>query len=155
MFKSLGRDHWLVMLSLLVWALGEGLWFNLRQILLEDLGASPAQIGTALMLEMVGRALPLIPAGYAIARFGPRAMMIAAWVGGILAVIVVAVAPTWQIATLGLALYAGTAFALPAFSAYALLAPGRDGMASQNPHGLVPTIFASYPVGLIISPSLG
>src|SRR5512138_2084583 len=96
MFKVLQRDHWLLMASLLVWALGEGLWMNFRQLHLEQLGATPSQIGLALAFEAVARAALLIPAGYLIDRIGARQVMIASWLLGIAGLFIGGLAVTWQ-----------------------------------------------------------
>jgi len=151
MLKKIGRDNLLVMLSLLIWALGEGLWFNLRQILLRDLGATPQEIGLVGGIESAARMLLLIPTGYMIDRFGPRALMIGGWAIGIGCAALIALAPTWQALTVGLAVYATTAFVIPALSAYALMAapPGSD------PQRVLSVLYAAFPLGMVVSPALG
>lgn len=154
MFKYLGQRNHFLMAALLIWALGEGLWFNLRQLYLAQLGATPQQIGTVLMAEALGRALLPIPAGLIADRVGPHRVMLVSWVLGVVGVAVLALATTWQTTIPGIMLYGLSAFALPALSAYALLSvPDRtvDGIAERT----LTTVYAAYPVGLIISPTLG
>ena len=153
MLKSIGRDNLLVMLSLLVWALGEGLWYNLRQLYLVQLGAGPVDVGTALAMENIGRAAVLLPAGYAIDRWGARQMMLASWLLGIVGVGAIALAGSWFGAALGMMAYGASAFALPAVSAYALLATHESGAGGTQ--RLLTLVFAAYPMGLIVSPTLG
>jgi DHA1 family tetracycline resistance protein-like MFS transporter len=154
MFNELGRNNRLVMLSLLVWALGEGLWYNLRQLYLAELGATPGQIGTVLAIEAAGRAALLLPAGYVCDRIGPHRVMIFSWLLGLAGPLVMLTATTWQMLIPGLLVYALSAFAVPAISSYALLS-----MPQQNPsvtsERVLSTLYAAYPAGLLISPALG
>jgi MFS family permease len=154
MFKQIGRDNRLLMVALFVWALGEGLWYNLRPLYLDSLGATPAQIGTALAIESFTRAILPLPAGYLADRVGPYWVMVGSWVLGIVGVVAIALVTAWQLAIPGMMLYAMSAFAIPVISAYALLAiPDRavPGITSRT----LTSIYASYPAGLIISPMLG
>ena len=52
MLQSIGRDNRILMLALLLWALGEGLWVNLRPIYIEQLGATPSQVGLVLAIDV-------------------------------------------------------------------------------------------------------
>jgi MFS family permease len=154
MFKVLQRDHWLLMASLLVWALGEGLWMNFRQLHLQQLGASPPQIGMALSIEAVARAALLIPAGYLIDRIGARHVMIASWLLGIAGLFVGGLAVTWQGFVPGLVVYGLSYFAGPAVSAYALICIPEHDLPTHSQRVLT-TMYAAFPAGLIISPTLG
>lgn len=155
MFKELGRNNRLVMLSLFIWALGEGLWYiNLRQLYLVELGATEVQVGLALALEATLRGLLLIPAGYVVDRVGAQRVMIASWVLGIGGPLIGALARSWQMFIPGLAVYAMSAFAIPSISVYALqnvADPGSPGVADR----VLTAIFAIYPAGLIVSPFIG
>jgi MFS family permease len=154
MFKQLGRDNRLLMIALFIWALGEGLWFTLRPLYLDSLGASPAQIGSVLAIEGITRAILPLPAGYLADRVGPYWVMAGSWVVGIVGAVALALATTWQLAIPGVMIYAMSTFAVPVISTYALLAiPDRaiPGIASRT----LTSVYASYPAGLIISPLLG
>lgn len=142
------------MASLLVWALGEGLWMNFRQLHLEQLGATPPQIGLALAIEAVARAALLIPAGYLIDRIGARQVMIASWLMGIAGLFMGGLAVTWQGFIPGLAVYGLSYFAGPAVSAYALMCIPEHELPKHSQRVLT-TIYAAFPAGLIISPTLG
>lgn len=155
MFSYLHRNHRLLMLALFIWALGEGIWYiNLRQLYLVELGATTAQVGVALALEAVARALLPIPAGYLADRFGSRTIMISSWFLGIAGTLVGALAHTWQVFVPGLAIYALSAFAVPSLNAYSV-----HSMADRQTPGaterVLTTIFASYSAGLILSPAIG
>nr|MBN1229902.1 MFS transporter [Anaerolineae bacterium] len=155
MLKNLGRNNRLLMLALFVWALGEGLWFNnLRQLYLVELGAAGTQVGLALALESIVRAILPIPAGYLSDRLGPRRMMLASWILGACGPLLLAHARTWQMAVPGMIVYAMSGFAMPVISVFIL----RNTQMAHLPIGTdraLTTVFAVYPMGLIISPTIG
>ncbi len=154
MLRVFGRNNLLLMFSLFVWALGEGMWINLRQLYLADLGASAGQVGTALAVESLARAALLIPAGYLTDRFGARLIVILSWVMGLAGPLLMIPARTWPAAVPGMAVYAASAFAIPSVSAMALLSlpdPDQPGISQR----VLTAIFAAYPAGLIVSPTLG
>lgn len=154
MFKELGRSNGLVLTSLVIWALGEGLWFYVRQLLLIDLGATPEQVGLALGAEALVRALLPIPAGMLADRLGSYPVMIAGYLLGIAGLLALTLAPTWQWAIPALGLYATSAFAIPATNAYMLLAlpdPEIPGIQDRA----VTSVYAAFYAGLIGSPWVG
>lgn len=155
MFRDVSRNNRLVMLALFIWGLGEGLWYyNFRQIYLTQLGATELQVGMALAIESVVRALLPIPAGYLSDRIGARHVMVFSWVVGIAGPLIGALAHTWQAFIPALAVYAMSAFSVPAISAYALEnLPASAGNGSRD--RVLTTIYAVYPLGLIVSPALG
>jgi len=152
--RDLGYNNRLLMLSLFVWALGEGLWINLRQLYLAQLGANPVQIGTALAIEAFSRVVILIPAGYLADRLGPYKLVIASSIMGIIGPVLMLLAPTWQWAVPGMTFYSMSAFALPSISALALLSIPDKTTPLIN-EKTVAAIFAAYAAGLIISPAIG
>ena len=142
------------MASLLVWALGEGLWMNFRQLHLEQLGATPTQIGLALSIESIARAALLIPAGYLVDRIGARQVMLASWFIGIAGLFIGGLAVTWQGFIPGLVIYGLSYFAGPAVSAYSLMSIPEQDVPAHSQRVLT-TIYAAFPAGLILSPTLG
>jgi len=155
MLGYLHRNHRLLMLALFIWALGEGIWYvNLRQLYLVELGATTAQVGVALALEAVARALLPIPAGYLSDRFGARTIMISSWFLGIVGTLVGALARTWQMFVPGLVIYAMSAFAVPSLNAYSIHSM-VDRKAPGAAERVLTTIFAGYSAGLVLSPAVG
>ena len=155
MFDYLDRNHRLLMVALFIWALGEGLWYsNLRQLYLVELGAGEVQVGLALAIEAIARGSLPIPAGYLSDRFDRRTIMLASWFLGVVGVIAVALARSWQLAVPGLVIYAMSAFAAPSLSAFAL-----ESIEDHSVPGIfdrvLTALFAAYPAGLIISPAVG
>jgi MFS family permease len=154
LFPSVGRDNRIVMLALLLWALGEGLWANLRPIYIEQLGATPSQVGLVLAIEGTARVAALIPGGWLSDRYGPRKLIIASWLMGPPAALIVALAPTWRWVIPGVALYGASFFVTPALSSYALMAVPR-GIDDGNFERTLTTVLAAYSVGLIFSQPIG
>ncbi len=155
MFKRLGRNNQLVMLALFVWALGEGLWYtNFRQLYLVELGATEAQVGLVLAIESIVRASLPIPAGYLADRIGAQRVMVASWFIGALGPLASVLATTWQWAVPGLLIYAISGFAVPAISAYVLQNASNHNTPGST-DGVLGLVYAVYPAGLILSPSLG
>lgn len=152
--RDLGRNNLLLMLALFIWALGEGLWINFRQLYLVELGATAPQVGTALAIESIARAVLLIPAGYIGDKVGARNVVIASWVLGIAGPALMIPAPVWQWAIPGMAIYAMSAFAIPSVSALALLSIPDQTRPNIHQRTLT-AIFAAYPAGLLLSPTIG
>ncbi len=150
----MGRNNLLLMISLFVWALGEGLWINLRQLYLVQLGATPEQVGFALAIESVAHALLLIPAGYIADRIGAFRVAVFAWGLGLLGALLMIPAPVWQWAVPGMVIYAFSYIAVPSISVFVLMSipdssiPGID-------QRVLTAVFATYPAGLILSPVIG
>ncbi|MBN1120880.1 MAG: MFS transporter [Anaerolineae bacterium] len=155
MFKRLGRNNQLVMLALFVWALGEGLWYiNFRQLYLVELGATEAQVGLVLAIESIVRACLPIPAGYLADRIGSQRVMVASWFIGTIGPLVCVLAPSWQWAVPGLLIYSLSGFSVPAISAYVLQNASNHNTPDTS-DGVLGLVYAVYPAGLILSPSLG
>jgi len=88
------RSYLFVTLSLFTWGVGEGLFLYFQPIYLQELGADPILIGGILGVMGVVMALAQIPAGMLADRVGSRTLMIASWVIGTAATILMAVART-------------------------------------------------------------
>ena len=154
MFRNLGRTNLLLLISVFVWSLSVGLWFNQRQLYLGELGATPEQIGTALALEAICAAVVMIPGGFLSDRLGPRRVILGAWSLGVLGVVLMAVAQSWHTAIPGMILYRCAAAAAPAIMAFAMLSiPDRSlpGISERT----LSTIWAAWPAAQVVSPWLG
>ena len=154
MLRFLGRDNRILMLSLVLWALGEGLWANLLVIYAGELGATPRQTGLMFAIGSVARIMFLIPSGWLIDRYGPRILIIASWSMGIASTIVLALAPGWQWLIPGEILYGGSIFAVPALNTYVLQALPRQTSIRES-NSALPTVYAAFWVGIIFSPPIG
>ena len=73
------RDLYLVAFSLLIWGMGEGLFYIFQPLYIQQLGANPILIGSVLGINAVGMTLSQIPAGYLADRIGRRPLMWFTW----------------------------------------------------------------------------
>ncbi|MBN1317448.1 MAG: MFS transporter [Anaerolineales bacterium] len=146
----INRDLKITGISLLAWALGEGLFANIVPIYLEELGADPVQIGSFTALFFLAQALVLLPGGLAADRWGAKRIMMIGWGFGVLVSIIMAVASDLYLFTLGWIGYGLTMWPIPALTSY--IAMGRGNLSPQRS---MTRVYAYYSAGLVISPSIG
>ncbi|MCJ7619375.1 MAG: MFS transporter [Anaerolineae bacterium] len=147
---GLSRDNFLVMLSMLFWGAGEGLWFYVQPLYIKSLGADSLEIGFVLSLAPVLMVLILIPSGILADRHGRKKMMVGGSVMGTVAVLLLASARDWRQSIVGFLLYWGSTGCLPAFHAYVAHASDRKDL-NRN----FSLIYAAFAVGMIIFPTVG
>lgn len=154
MLKSINRNNRLFMLGNFLFAVSYGLWMNLRQLHLLDLGATPAEIGTVFaLIALAGGLLPL-PAGMLADRIGPKRVILVAWLLAFVGAFTAALARTWPFAGAGYVIFMLCIAANPATVSYVLLNTAdhdREGSAE----GVMATVFASWPAAMIFAPALG
>ena len=146
----MNRNLLLVGLALFTWGIGEGAFFYFQPIYLEELGASPIEIGS--ILSMVGAAMTIvhIPAGLLADRFGRRKLLWAAFLFGSTATWVMALARSLPMVIFGMILYALTAFVMSPLNSYVTAARGKWTVARA-----ITLISASFNAGAIAGPLLG
>lgn len=146
----MSRDLILIALSLLVWGMGEGAFFSFQPLYLQQLGADPIAIGTILGGYGLAQTLAHIPAGYLADRIGRRPLMWAAWILGLSATWLMALATTLPIFVAGMLLYGTTMFVISPLNSYVTTARGRWSVGRA-----LTAISAAYNVGAILGPLLG
>ncbi len=144
-------------LALFLWGLGEGMWLYIRPLYVAELGGSPAQAGQVLAVAGLAPVLLMLPTGRLIDRIGSRPLLILGWWIGIVAGVMLALAPNWQWLIPGFFLYAVSSTVMPAVNAYIaqdvqLEAPGST---MQNIQSVISIVFAAYFTGIIVSPVIG
>jgi len=146
----MNRDARLVGLALLLWGFGEGLFFHIQSLYMEQLGATPVQIGGLLSVANMARAATYLPAGMIADRVPRKWLMAGGWVTGLVGVLFMAVAGSWQALIPGLLIYALSAYCIPVINTY--LAHAVEGRKLARTYT---TVFAGYAAGGIISPAVG
>ncbi len=141
---------WLIGISLLAWGLGEGMFFVFVPIYLIELGASPILIGSILGASGASMAVAHIFAGYLSDRIGSRPLLRAAWVLGLLAAAMMALARNLFLFVPGLVLYGFTAFVIAPLNSYITTARGK-----LTPARAMTLTSAFYNTGAIAGPLLG
>ncbi len=111
--------------ALFFWGIGESMFLLFQPIYLQQLGANPIEIGV--VLGGFGAALTLshIPAGHLSDRLGRRPLLIASWLVGIVATLVMALASHLTVFIVGVLLYGFTAFVASPLDSYVTAARGR------------------------------
>lgn len=146
----MNRDLRLVALALLLWGIGEGLFFYFEPIYLQQLGADPVQIGFILGLTGAAAALSHLPAGILADLWGSRVLLIASWVIGLVSAGLMAGATALPLFTAGIVLYRVSAFVISPLGRYITYSPS-DWPASRR----LTTVLSAYQVGLVLGAPLG
>ena len=121
-----------------------------QPLYLEELGADPFLIGIIMGAIGVVMAIGHLPAGFLSDRFGRRPLLIAAWIIGLAATWLMALADSLQIFVIGGALYGLTAFVIAPLNSYVTAANRRLST------GRVLTLTsAAYNAGAFLGPMLG
>ncbi len=111
--------------SLFMWGIGESMFLLFQPIYLQQLGADPIQIGVILGAFGAVMTLAHIPAGHLSDRIGRRPMLLIAWVAGIAATLVMALAGNLTIFIVGILIYGFTAFVASPLDSYVTAARGK------------------------------
>jgi MFS family permease len=132
------------------WGVGEGMFLYFQPIYLQQLGADPVRIGAILGGFGLMMTISHMPAGYLADRLGRRPVMQAAWVLGVLATWIMALAGSLPIFVSGLLLYGVTMFVLSPLYSYVTAARGKLSVGRA-----LTLISAAFNLGVVIGPVLG
>jgi len=146
----MNRDTRLIALAFLLWGFGEGLFLHIQPLYFEQLGAGPVQIGGLFSAMSVVSAVSFLPSGWLADRLPRKWMICGGWMLGVIAMLLVASARTWQWLVPGLLLFYCAAYCVPAINTYLAQAAG-----GRNLERVFTITFAGYSAGGIISPAVG
>jgi MFS family permease len=146
----MSRDLKLITLALFLWGSGEGLFFYIEPLYMEQLGATPQQVGVVLGLAAFLAGCSFIPGGLLADRFDAKKVMIGGWAIGAVASLGMGFASTWQVFVPWILLYNISAYCVPAINTYIAEASGDTPLE----HTITVT-FAGYAAGSIVSPFIG
>jgi MFS family permease len=147
----LNRSLFFVAAALLLWGLGEGMFFNFVPIYLDrQFMLSEYEIGLVLGAFGLSMAITHIPAGRLSDRIGRRPLLIAAWILGLISTLVMGIALTLPLFLIGLFGYGLTAFVSSPLSSYVTAARGKW------PIGMVLSLTtATFGLGMALGPITG
>src|SRR5574341_181481 len=111
--------------SLFMWGIGESMFLLFQPIYLQQLGADPIEIGAILGAFGAVMTLAHIPAGHLSDLIGRRPMLLIAWVAGIVATLVMALAGSLTVFIIGILIYGLTAFVASPLDSYVTAARGK------------------------------
>jgi MFS family permease len=147
---GLSRDNSLIVLSMLFWGGGEGLWLYIQPLYVKSLGANSLEIGFVLSVAPVLMLFTFIPVGIIADRYSRKRVMVAGYAAGAVAVSLLGLARDWRQSIVGFVLYYGSAACLPAI--YAYVAHATEARHLNRAFSIV---YAGYALGLTIFPTLG
>ncbi|MCX8063505.1 MAG: MFS transporter, partial [Anaerolineales bacterium] len=146
----MNRDFIFLILSLMIWGIGEGLFFSFIPLYLQEIGAKPVQIGGILGGLSFAAMLCHLPAGYLADKFGRRTIILSSYIIGLLATILMFLSRSLSYFVFSLLLYGATAF---------VLAPMNSYISHAAPKGFLNRILtfvsASYNFGYMFGPLIG
>jgi len=146
----MSRDLILVAFALMTWGVGEGMFLFFEPLYLQEMGASPLEIGAILGGVGIAMTIAYLPAGFLSDRFGRRPMLVTAWILGTTATWVMALSRTLPVFVLGIGLYGFTSFVVVPLNSYITAARGKWSVARA-----ITFISAAFNFGAILGPLLG
>jgi hypothetical protein len=143
-------DLILLGVSLMIWGVGEGMFFIFQPLYLQQLGADPVAIGAILGAAGIAMALAHIPAGHLADRIGRKPLLVIAWLTAMMATWTMALAPSLLIFVIGMMVYNLTAFVSSPMNSY--ITAARDRLSVGR---AITMVSALYNSGAILGPWLG
>lgn len=147
---DLSRNNRLMMLALFLWASGEGLFVFIQPLYIQQLGASPAQVGSVLALAGFGLTMAYLPGGLLADRAPRKVVLLIGWMLGITGALTLALARDWLGAIPGILIYSISAFCVPAISLTIADSAGPAPLAR-----VLTLTYSGYWAGNIVSPWVG
>jgi MFS family permease len=157
LWRDVGRDTRWVLVSYMLWGVGEGLWLYMQPLYVKSLGATPAQTGLVMGMWGLARLVFILPAGFLADRWASRRVMLPGWYLGLAGVVMIALAPDWRWAAPGFLVYGISALAIPVTNLYIAQSFRHDPTRRPDLPLRVPLtmLWAAYSIGLVFSPSVG
>lgn len=146
----MNRDIIFVAISLFTWGLGESTFLPFQPLYLQQLGATPLNIGAIFGAYGIAATLAHIPAGYMADKIGRRPMMWLAWFLGLAATGIMAISRSLTLFVPGMLLYSVTLFVLAPLNSYITAARGKWSVGRA-----ITLISAAFNLGTILGPMLG
>ncbi|HEY58092.1 MAG TPA: MFS transporter [Anaerolineae bacterium] len=146
----LNRDLRLLASALLIWGIGEGIFFYYQPLYLAQWGASPEAIGGILGLGGLMLTLSHLPAGWLADGLGRRQLMWASWGAGLLAAWLMALAPSLTVFALGVVFYYASGFVMAPMNSYITAARGPLSVGRA-----LTLLSATFNLGAILGPVFG
>jgi len=144
------RDLVYIAVALFTWGIGEGMFLIFDPIYLTQLGAEPVKVGAILGSIGINMVVTQIPAGYLADRFGRRALLLAAWILGVISTGIMAGAVNLSWFVIGRLAYGLTAWVMTPLNSYITAARGKMSVGRA-----ITLVSATYSAGSIVGPFFG
>jgi len=150
-FKGFSRDIWLICLSNIIGAFGEGLYFWGFPIYVRTLQADYVQLGLIFSALYGVAALVPLPGGLLADRFDRKKILILSWTPWIFAPLIYSFADNWTQLIPGTICWGASMLGLPAITAYVITSVNdRERLASA-----LALVWSSYSLSYVFAPTVG
>lgn len=149
-FEALNRDLWLICLSNVIAALGEGLYFWFFPLYIRSLQATPVEVGTVLSFLWGTSAVTPIIGGFIADRYDRKKIIIFGWALWVFTPLVYSSAYSWPQLIPGAILWGGSMIAAPAANAYIVTATQDKGKVSS----VLSFVWSTYSFSYIFAPAV-
>ena len=150
-FEALTRDVWLICLSCVIGAFGEGMYFWVFPLYIRELHADYVQLGAVYSVLLGVSALVGLAGGFLADRYDRKKLLILGWVLWIFAPLIYSFAIEWRQLIPGAVCWGASNISGPAISAYIITAvTDKKRVAS-----VVTFVFSTFTFSYIFAPSVG
>lgn len=147
----MNRNLLFIALALLLWGFGEGVFINFIPIYLDtEFHLTKSQIGLVLGIFGFSLMLTHLPAGWLADRLGRRPLLLAAWLMGLAATLLMALGRILPLYLAGLFLYGLTSFVSSPLSSYVTAARGKWSVGTA-----LALTTATFSTGMVFGPLTG
>ena len=150
-FEAFSRDIWLICVSNVVGAFGEGLYFWVFPLYVRSLQADYIQLAVVTSALMGFAALVPIPGGFLADRFDRKKIIILSWTPWIFAPLIYSFAQNWVQLIPGTVCWGVSMLGLPAITAYVI--SNVEEQKKVTP--VLSFVWASYSFSYIFAPTVG
>ena len=150
-FEALNRDIWLICLSNIIGAFGEGMYFWVFPLYIRSLQADYVQLGIVFSALMGVAAVVPLPGGFLADRFDRKKILILSWTPWIFAPLIYSFAGNWIQLIPGTICWGASMIGLPAVSAYVITSINDKKQLSSA----LSFVWSSYSLSYIFAPAVG
>jgi len=150
-FEAFTRDIWLVCLSLLIGAFGEGLYFWVFPLYVRSLQADYVQLGLVYSILFGVSGLVSLAGGFLADLFDRKKLLLTGWILWFLSPFAYALADNWGQLVPGAIVWGASNIGTPAIGAYVVTSMAER----KNVTSVVSFVFSTYSFAYIFAPSLG
>jgi MFS family permease len=150
-FEAINRDVWLICISNMIGAFGEGLYFWIFPLYIKSLQADNLQLGLVYSALFGAAALVPLLGGFLADRFDRKKILIAAWIPWVFSPLIYSFAENWVQLVPGAVLWGISMIGVPAFNAYIITSV----VDKRSVSSVLSLAWAAYSLSYIVAPATG